>query len=402
MQIKFLSAIATKNEVNRFMSKYDEYYWAVAWGSNTTEADTLLANASKFRTVMFGIAFNQTDPDLIDRLIGVDGAYVVSRFSGGTFHPKIYCFRSGDSAAAIIGSANFTNGGLVRNLEAAISIAGSANDPIFQSIFAFLNESMKFGCDVTEDLAAAYRASCKRANRLPKPPRDPLVGFDKQRVRGLTSPITKRTWDEFAKSVRETKHHNVTESLELLRISQRWLAGVGSFAELKTPQRKAIAGILGENQKTDEELKHGWGWFGSMTAMGDFARLVGLNDKHLARAIDSIPRLGEVTEDHYNRFCLHFARAFNKSSRSGGVPTASRLLAMARPDTFLCVCSPNIAEASKAMGFAKTTLTLENYWNRIVEVIRSSDWYRSSRPSGPVAAIWDYRAAMLDAIFYRP
>lgn len=75
---------------------------------------------------------------------------------------------------------------------------------------------------------------------------------------------------------------------------------------------------------------------------------------------------------------------------------------MKRPDTFLCVCGPNVAAASEAMGFAKSTVNLENYWDRVVQTIRLSDWYNAPQPSSRDREIWNFRAAMLDAILYRP
>ncbi|WFU49144.1 phospholipase D family protein [Sinorhizobium terangae] len=400
MEIKFLTATMASKAVEQFMDEYDEFYWAVAWGTKTPHADALFENVEKFRSVTFGIAFNQTHPDLVDRLVKVPNAYIASEFMGGTYHPKLYAFRSGEKAAAVVGSSNFTNGGLSSNLEAAVAITGSDDDKVFQDIFNFVRRSEKFGRPVTPDIALKYRASCKRASSLPKPPRDPLADMDVKRANGLTSPITSLNWNDYLRSIRKSAHHDVQRSLELLRTVQQWFSSVGSFSDLSDERRKAIAGVLGEFQKTDEQLNQDWGWFGSMRGAGEFAKAVGKNTLALAKAIDSIPRHGEVTTTHYQEFCRHFEKAFASSTRVGGVPTASRLLAMKRPDTFLCVSKPNIVRASRSMGFAKTSLTLENYWERVVEVIRACDWYNAPRPADKGAEIWDSRAAMLDAVFY--
>jgi hypothetical protein len=78
----------------------------------------------------------------------------------------------------------------------------------------------------------------------------------------------------------------------------------------------------------------------------------------------SIPRHGEVTQTQYETFRQHFLRAFEKSSRTGGVPTATRLLAMKRPDSFVCVSNPNKAGLANALAFSRTKLDLDNYWER--------------------------------------
>lgn len=75
---------------------------------------------------------------------------------------------------------------------------------------------------------------------------------------------------------------------------------------------------------------------------------------------------------------------------------------MKRPDTFLCVSSPNIIEAANALGFARTTLKLDNYWERVVEPIRLSRWHNADKPPNAEGELWEARAAMLDVLFYRP
>ena len=80
---------------NELIHEYDEFHWAVAWGSMTGAAKQLLKQPAKFRNVTFGIAFSQTDPALIERLVDIEGARVVDKFAGGTYHPKVYCFPVG-------------------------------------------------------------------------------------------------------------------------------------------------------------------------------------------------------------------------------------------------------------------------------------------------------------------
>lgn len=402
MEAKFLTDDAIREAIERFMDDYDDYYWAVAWGSETGSSAALLARKAKFRSVTFGVAFAQTDPRLVDALVDVPGAFLATDFARGTYHPKLYCFRSGKRAAAVVGSANFTGGGLGRNLEAAIALTGTIDEPVFADMLKFVRTGARFHRPITSELAATYRASCRRFARLPRPPRDPFAEMDRARTRSLSSPLTRLSWQAYRDAVHDSAHHDVDQSLELLAIAQRWLVAVRSFAQLSASQRKAIAGIIGDYQKTDPDLDRDWGWFGSMKGAGDFANRIDANDRHLARAMDAIPLRGEVTRADYARFCDEFVRAFAQSSRQGGVATASRLLALKRPDTFLCICKPNIAQASAEMGFAPSTLALENYWDKVVEVLRASDWYAAPRPAGPDAALWDNRAAMLDAIFYAP
>lgn len=402
MEVSFLSGEAVGQAIERLIFAHDEIHWAVAWGSHTQISKHLVNNANKFRNVTFGISFSQTDPDLIDALIGVPNSYVATKFAGGTYHPKVFCFRSGDRVSAIVGSANFTRGGLGKNVEAVVELTGTIRDRALADLLKFTKRTASLGEAVTRELADRYRLSCKRAARMPKAPRDPLAATAGISAKAIASPLLGLNWDEYAKSVRSTDHHDVEKSLELLRIAQSWLTSQPSFRKLAPPQRKALAGVIGQREKTDAELNRDWGWFGSMRGMGDFANRIKDNDSYLARAIDSIPQKGEVTRDHYDRFADLFVKAFRNSQRTGKVPTASRLLAMKRPDVFLCISKPNLEQAASSMGFSKSTLDLENYWDRVVEVIQSANWYNVEKPDGPDGELWEGRAAMLDAILYRP
>lgn len=403
MEVKFLGGVAIERAIKALLAEHDEAHWAVAWGTCTPLAKALLAQPEKLKSITFGLAFSQTDPDLVDALVGRDGCFVVETFPGGTYHPKVYAFRSGTRAAAVIGSANFTRGGLGRNHEASVLIIGSISDPALADALAFTAESAKLGSVVSDELAKRYRLSCKIAARKPGPSRDPLKYLLRENSNGPLSPLIEMSWPEYVRAVHSSVHHNVDGSLSLLRTAQGWLAAVGSFHDLETEQRKAIAGFLGKHTKSlDEEFNQDWGWFGSMRGAGDFMNRIAENDSFLASAVDSIPQKGEITRAHFDRFARLFVKAFDNSERIGGVATASRLLAMKRPDVFLCISKPNRTAAAAELGFARSTLTLDNYWDGVVEVIRASDWYNSDKPEGPEGRLWEARAAMLDSIFYRP
>ena len=73
---------------------------------------------------------------------------------------------------------------------------------------------------------------------------------------------------------------------------------------------------------------------------------------------------------------------------------------MKRPDVFVCVNNGNKASLAKALHFSPSTLSLENYWERVIEPIRLANWYNAPRLERPDAEAWDCRAALLDAIHY--
>jgi HKD family nuclease len=245
LPVEFLSGNDIESALARLIDEYEEFHWAVAWGTSNSLTERVLGSPSKFKAVTFGLAFSQTDPDLVKALIGVPGSFVVTAFPGGTYHPKVYAFRSGAQAAAIVGSANFTNGGLSRNHEASVLITGSADEAPLSDVLAFTARSAELGVGITSDLEARYRLSCRLAARKPRPKRDPLADINQASGKGLMSPLVALTWNQYVRKVRSSAQHNVGRSLDLLHTAQAWLAAVPSFADLTTPQRKALAGVIG-------------------------------------------------------------------------------------------------------------------------------------------------------------
>lgn len=133
MQVSLLDAKEVASRLSVLIKKHDRIAIAVAWGGITTVAETLLANTSKLECLLLGLDFSATDPDLIDRLVDIPNAFVAKN-RPGCFHPKIYYFHSDAKAEAIIGSANFTEGGLGANFEASVHAKGAVSDPFFKQV----------------------------------------------------------------------------------------------------------------------------------------------------------------------------------------------------------------------------------------------------------------------------
>lgn len=97
MQIELLEAKAIARRLKALIEKHDSISMAVAWGDLTGIAETLIVNQAKFGSVLFGLDFCATDPDLIDELVDVPNAFVAKRRLG-CFHPKIFYFETGSKA----------------------------------------------------------------------------------------------------------------------------------------------------------------------------------------------------------------------------------------------------------------------------------------------------------------
>lgn len=401
MQISLVDAKSTARRLSALIQKHDRISIAVAWGGIMSVADTLLANRAKFESVLLGVDFSATDPDLIDRLVDIPNAFVAKNRSG-CFHPKIFYFQSGTKAEAIVGSANFTKGGLGPNLEAGVHVKGAVDDLIFEQVRNQLDRYRPLCLPITQPLADSYRRQSGAACGTPRPKNPVLPGEGKHWTR-LNSPLAIMPWKEFARFARQDLHHDYRKRMKLVRAIQQIFSKTPSFANLSAAEAKGVAGVLGRVEAEGAGLDGlDWGWFGSMGGAGTFAKLIGLEDQALAAALDAIPKRGDVAEAQFNDYVAAFTAAFAGSSRTARLAPATRLLAMKRPDFFVCVNGGNTAGLAAALAFAPTTIKLENYWERVIEPIQQAPWYNTSRPTGWDMELWDARVAMLDAIYYKP
>lgn len=399
MKIALLDAKGTARTLKRLIAAHDIIHIAVAWGYDGALADHLLKHRQKFRSIMIGLNGFATSPDLVDRIVKMKNVYG-KKARTGLFHPKIYYFETGDRAEAIVGSANFTEGGLGRNVEAGIHLAGDAKADVFKKLRSELKTYQRGAFGITNEIAKAYRRQHKIAcaNRGPK---DPALPTDKKEWARVNSELATMEWRTFSKAARAEEYY--AKRIRLLNDMRARLEGARSLTNLNSAEWKAIAGVIGKRERLDAELPDlDWGLFGSMGGSGEFAKRIRQQNVKLATAFDLVPRAGEVTHEDFGRFVAIFLEAFEGASRIGGVPTATRLLAMKRPDAFVCVNDMNRRAIADALGFSYSTLGLDNYWERVIEPMRTAPWYNVPRPDGRDGVLWDYRAAMLDALYYDP
>ncbi|MCT4334315.1 phospholipase D family protein [Paracoccus sp. YLB-12] len=401
MQISLVNSTSTARKLSALIRKHDKISVAVAWGGITAVAEELLAHSDKFESVLLGVDFSATEAALIDRLVDVPNAFV-ARNRPGCFHPKIFYFETGQKAEAIVGSANFTRGGLGPNFEVGVHAKGARDNPFFVQVRNQINAYAPLRLTITSVLADSYRRQAKAAAGKSRP-KNPILPDDRKGWTRVNSPLATMEWSEFVKFARRDEYHDFKKRMLLIRSIQQILSRTPSFANVSAAEAKGIAGVLGKNEAEAEGLTNlDWGWFGSMGGAGTFAKLIGIKDGALAAALDAIPRRGNVTEIQFNDYIVAFTAAFSNSSRVARLAPATRLLAMKRPDVFVCVNGGNRSGLAKALNFAPTTIKLENYWDRVIEPIRQAPWYTVERPAGRDTELWDARVAMLDAIYYKP
>lgn len=400
MKITLLDSKQVGAQLERLMTEANDIHWAVAWATETTFSKKLLSHKKKIRQLVIGTDFAQSSPAVLRDFKHVKNTRVMISKSGVTFHPKVYCFVDGKKISAIVGSANFTNGGTSRNEEAAILLEGNIDEKPLQDILDSISSWWDDGKDIDDAFLIAYElrhnANKKHRQAIAKP-----LKIYRPTAEAIRPSLLFTSWTNYLQDVKNAAGSAFDARLEVLLRARRLLDGVQNFDQLDRLQRRAIAGIIGTTEIIDTNLSGlGWGWFGSMKGAGAFQSRINANDQHLSAALECIPSIGDVTEDDYARYIGEFQLAFVNEKRKGGVPAASRLLAMKRPDHFVCVDRMNAVRLGADVGFAPTTLRLENYWERVVEPITQALWWNTQRPTGVNGGVWDARAAMLDVIYY--
>ncbi|MBI2744484.1 MAG: phospholipase D family protein [Burkholderiales bacterium] len=408
MKITHLDAKETGQALKRLMLEYRDFHWAVAWATVSPLSTELLKLQRKIKRLVIGIDFDHTSPELLRHLMPAKSVHVATGKANSTFHPKVYGFVSGDRAAVLIGSSNFTRGGTHANEEACLLLEGGANDPPIQSLMADVDAWWKEGVEITPEFLDAYERRCAATKEHRKALAKKLI-VPKPKADAKHPTLLSLTWQEYVEEIKRHGTEHLKLRLQVLGKAATIFSESSSFADIEPIERKALAGYVGINERDSiPRIAHlDWGWFGSMKGAGFFKNRVadgvtGRANRYLSDAVDCIPPTGPVTEDDYNGFVQRFRKAFADSERQGRMASATRLLAIKRPDYFVCVDSQNRSELAADIGFAASKLSLDSYWELVIESVMTAKWWSARRPSGLDRRIWDGRMALLDVMYYTP
>ncbi len=381
----------------------DDIWIASAWATNSCDVSSCLWDArSQVRVLVVGLDFFQTDPAFLRRFrrflrVGDAGAMV--------FHPKVYLFRRRGSFACIIGSSNLTHGGFGTNVEVNVEVTGVTSEPFFDATRNLLSSIHAGARRMRLTELAAYETAYQRSRAA----RDAIVHFAlppraqtrlelelANEATGVLPPEDLDVdWAHYVRLVlaqegdpsrtvyvRETRTHR--GYLGVLSAVKSTFQKRHKLAHMTEDERRQIAGLA------DQFL-----YFGSMRGAGHFMSLV-LHRPHLLdAALDQIPSKGHVSRAQFDQFVRSLPRERVK------VATATRLLAMKRPDLFLCVDSQNRRQIARSFDISQRALgTFDGYWDLLARIYECP-WYLAARPKNGIGmAIWDGRVALLDAFYY--
>jgi HKD family nuclease len=381
-------------QLMRLIKKYPKVAFATAWASADTNVfRTLVERQEQIVGAAIGTHFYQTHPDVLDAFVGSAKVKFMLQ-PDGVFHPKVYLFWSSETWEVIIGSPNLTVGGLTKNAELSVLITSDDGQPnLRHEIATVIKGYVADGATITQQQADRYRGLWKlKARQLEKVV--DLFGSRPTSKPAVLSNVMSMDWASYLAMVKEMdKTHGFNARLAMLKTVREQFDEHEHFNDIPFDARRGIAGLASKTIENSE-------WFGSMSGAGVFYGLI--NDEHEAfsLALDQIPSTGEVRKQHYDAYLKEYLKAYIKGR--DGLGTATRLLAMKRPDVFLCVDAKNIKKLAEDVGIVRADqFDYERYWGEVVLRLREAPWWQSPEPSNPTEqAVWRARAAMLDAIFY--
>lgn len=388
------SGAAFKAHLVRLFAKYPMVSFAVAWASADTDGfRSLVMHQAKVKRAVIGTHFYQTHPDVLDAFVGSATTKFILQ-PKGVFHPKVYCFSdtTGAEFEIIVGSANFTQGAMTVNTELSTLITHKDGQPeVLRQTLAFIEAQFREARSVSHKDAENYRKLW--ALRQPELKRlEGQYGETKSGTAPVDVQLMTMDWPQYLARIKADKTHGFQDRLELLSIARTLFSKTPNFSSMNQEERKVIAGM-------DSRIAKNAKWFGSMMGVGYFQQAINSNNIHLSNALDKIPLAGEVHKGDFDAFIHEYLKAFPNGR--AGIGTSSRLLALKRPDYFICVDRKNRNKLTDEFDIRKSGLDYDRYWSEIVERLIDTPWWRSSPPSDPMELqAWQGRAAMLDALFY--
>lgn len=396
MKVKYLTSNKMASDtILRLAEQCESMAWTVAWATDNDLVKAAYKLKEKFSHLLVGTHNYITDPAVLKCFSDLP-SFRVNLPIGSLFHPKVYTFDLGDEKAAVIGSHNLTESAFTDNIEASVLLLGAPHEKVFADLRKSITERWRKAAIIDDKWLHAYSANRRRIEPSLKelrrwvPTSMPRSEAGKTRTQDIQ-------WDAFVALVKKDKTPGIKHRLRVLEEIAKLFRKSDTFKDLPTDDRKSISGTLAQTDGVS------WKLFGAMTACPSFAGLIIRKPDRLSEALDCIPFAGPVAHANYERYVEVFMSAFVDTQKSGGLATGTRLLTMKRPDQFVCVDGPNKRGLCADFGQAPTTLSLANYWDRIIEPMRQTNWWLHARPLDPTERrIWDCRAAMLDAIHYDP
>lgn len=388
----------------KLIKKHKYMSFAVAWASAKIDIiKEIELNIHKIKHSIIGLHFFQTDGEILEKFYQCEQIHFIYQKSG-VFHPKCYIFwtDTGNNLDfnIIIGSANLTHGAFHHNQEACIYISKKDTSyKLFNDIKKWIYDIWNDGKNITFNEVKSYQNKQNEYNKSKKILINDNIFIDKNPV----SLILGMDWNNFVQQVKQDPHHGAIERLAVLKLSRKWFKE-SSFKLLGEKERRALAGTLREKY---DNLDFNW-FGGNIQRQHLYNELINKKPNIISKALDYIPINGNITREQY----MKYAQIFHSEFMEGGDGPAiiSRLISMKRPDYFVCLNGGNLPKICNDLCISKFKRDKNNqlsyyeyYWDKVIVPIQKSLWWNTKKPNDNIESkIWDFRAALLDSIFYEP
>jgi len=191
----------------------------------------------------------------------------------------------------------------------------------------------------------------------------------------LNYSIQKLSWQEFVEKIKNERHF--TRRIEVIKIAKELFKKYNTYSEMKDDDRKFIAGLGYRNEPNEIITKdNDWLLFGSMKGFGIFRHEIIINNENISLALDQIPLNGSISKDNYSNFWEYYKKKFSTTSMA----SATRLLCMKRPDTFMCLDSANQSKLFRNFGI-KGKVDEDFYWDEVIKRIKNCEWWKTNKPN---------------------
>lgn len=306
----------------------EKIYFATAWATDKHSIfDTLVDHSEKVELGVVGLHFYQTSPKFIETFMNSEQVFFKKSVSG-VFHPKFFLFKFLKNYKVVLGSANFTSGAFKVNEEVSILLELEEGDNLVNELIEKIHD-YTHGCErITYEYLDMYKDKYKLQKKLNDTLRSTKT---KTKVNQLKEIIPEgialnMSWLEYKEGVENGLYDGYNKRLELLDVINKLLKK-DSFEKLSKDEKKLIAGMI-------TNLPYDSGWFGSLEGAGFMKNVVNEHADLIAKALNKIPDIGNITENHFNEYVELFNLACSGQKKSPQIACYTRFLSVKRPDFF--------------------------------------------------------------------
>lgn len=284
---------------------------------------------------------------------------------------------------AIIGSANLTNGGMFHNDECAVLFI-EKDDVLLDNVLETLEDYFGKAKIITEDIINEYSKEykdIKKNNEIIQKRLEPT----KQKID--EAPYINLKWKEVIEIIRENKdlYDRIKVLDEIQNIFKNLEKNNKSLNDLMSHIFNKVIGYSGI-----------YVFFGGLRCYYKEP-----NKKILSNYLGKI-KLGLISQTNILDIVEEYLQIIEKEDNIG-IATATRLLAVKRPDLFLCVNNGNQDSIKKLFGFEISGKSEIAKYIQLLKMIYNTDYFnhkltKDEKQDKTLVAISKYRVALLDSM----